>query len=343
MPAQRLSPGVYLVNGKKVNAKTAAEAEKMGGGAKAQTKQGGGGGGGKTKQGGILGKNTNMKTVPGAIEAEKEVADYEAGQGIKYANPNQSGPFGSRTVDESGNVIDTLNPEGEAIRRSDDALTQYGRDVARDLGQRYDIGAGFNPQTINRFSQGDFEGERSRIENTIFSRLNQDTEKNRGLDLEARKQDLFNRGIAYSNDPNSRYQQELGDVNKRYDTLSENARKDATLQGFNEYQGTTGINEQTIANQLSQQQGIRNQQIGELGNFANFGQGLRVPNMGPVQGVQYNLPSPTDVYGQQQQINLAHQQLNRNRGGGGQPQGGAPATQSPFNNSLPPGVSMNQG
>lgn len=348
MAAIRISPGIYEVNGKRVNAKTADEAMRIAGGNKQQQpKQGGGNK--PPQQQPILNKKTDLKTVPGAIEAERQVGDFEAGKGLGYLNPDVSGPFGGRRAvrDEAGNIVgfeDYLSGGGEDIARSDDDLTKYGRDIAKELGGRYNIGAGFNPDLAQRTTTGDLNADRARIEEEVFNRLTKTTEQDRGKDLEAAKQSLYNRGIAYSEDPNSRFQQELGDINRRYDDIKSNARASATQLGGSELERSFGINEQLIANQLSQQQGVRNQQIGELSGFANFGQGLRVPNMGPVQGYNYNLPSPTDIYFGQQQLRNQNRELDlatRRLGGGGGGASGAPVTNSPFNNSLPPGVQMN--
>jgi hypothetical protein len=185
--------------------------------------------------------------------------------------------------------------------------------------------------------------DRQRIEDQVFASLTRDTDMQYGREKASLEQNLYNRGIPYSNDPNSEYQKMMGDLNRRYDDIKMNAKNQAVQMGGDEWTRTFGINEQLIANQMSQQQGIRNQQIGEVGALGQLGTGLQVPNFQAYQGSQFDMANPLEakavmgqLNNQQQQLQIQQQAANKigSGGGGGQPQ--EPA--SPFYNTAPPGL-----
>lgn len=80
------------------------------------------------------------------------------------------------------------------------------------------------------------DAARQRIEDAAYARLTRRVGDKETVDNEMLKQNLADRGIPYSNDPNSRYQQEFKDLNDRYDTIRENAAQDAVNMGGQEMQ-----------------------------------------------------------------------------------------------------------
>lgn len=275
--------------------------------------------------------------VPKAFRTEAKFQDYVANQNLKYGNANEQGPFGTKktTYDQNGQptVNYELNQDQQNILDQDSQLSQMGRQFAMDRFGQGGFNQQFNPQLSQRTSTGDLNADRARIEDEVFGRLTRTTNRDFDREKQQTEQDLYSRGIPmqeWANRP------EMQALNERYDTLRQNARAQATELGGQEMSRSFGQNEQLIANQLSQQQGIRNQNLGELGTFAGFGTGLQVPNFQAFQGTQYNMPMGPMAY------DLAQQELairrraaaNVGRGGGG----GSSAESSPFVNSGPPGL-----
>lgn len=179
-----------------------------------------------------------------------------------------------------------------------------------------DLGSAFNPDLIDRTSTGDMLKDRARIEEALFGSLTRNFDRDKGREEEQIRQRLANQGIPYSADPNSRYQQELGGLNERYDTLRQNAMQNATILGGQEWERGVGINETVRGNQFGEQTGTRNQQLGEVSQL----QGL-------------------DAVAQQianQKKQLQIQREAQARRGGGAPV--AAQEPSPFNYSAPPGL-----
>lgn len=279
-------------------------------------------------------KGVNVIKDPEVKQAVKEdiaVADIEAKKGIQYANVNQEGPFGSRTYeqDAQGNIIqkDVLDPEQQAIVDADTQLSQMGRDIAQQ--QIGNFAQQFNPQLAQRTSQGDMLADRARIEDEVFARLTRDFDDQENRERQRLEQRLYETGNVPGT-PN--YEREMQAFNSRFDRARQEARQNAVSMGGEEWARGFNINEALIGNQLNQAGQIRNQQLGELSTFANFGPGARLPNFQGFQGVQYDLNSPSEINSAFTQLDQNQQALNLKRAGAG----GAPAQQSPFNNTPPP-------
>lgn len=233
----------------------------------------------------------NKTSNPGAFAAEAAAAGYQAEQGINYANADQYNPFGSQTttidpVTGRPTTTQNLSDPQQGILDRGQQLTQMGQDLAK--------------QNLGGYSQFRFDdkGERSRIEDEVFNRLNRDTEMNREREMKAKEQELFNKGIPYSNDPNSRFQQEIGDLNRRYDDITASNRSRAVEQGGDELQRNYGF-------QLGQHQ----QGLSDTGYLQGMGTGLMLPQFQGFQGVGYNLNNPTDVQMGFDQLQLQRDQL----------------------------------
>lgn len=138
-----------------------------------------------------------------------------------------------------------------------------------------------------------FSDDRLRIEQAVYDNLTRDLERDRGRELESAQQTLYNKGIPFSSDPESRYQKELSVINKRYDDRDKQARTQATQIGGNEMAQQFGMQEQLIANQFSQGQAAHNQGMSDLNYFTNFGSGLQVPNFAAYQGPNYDVNDPS--------------------------------------------------
>jgi hypothetical protein len=330
MAVRRLSPGIYEVDGKRVSAINEAEAIKKAGGGKKKASTPAG-----TKP--IATKPTGAavetgadiapgasKTVQGALTSEADVGNYEANTNIKLNNPNVTNPFGSqkvtRNADGSVSLDQTLSEEQQGILDRGENLTKTGQELA----------AG-NLAGYQKFGMGqDAVADRARMEEAVYGRLTRDFDQRQKQDAGDAEQQLYNKGIAFSADPNSRYQQELRAVSQRYDDARGNARAQAVELGGSEYQRNADIG------LASHQQGMA-----DTTTLQQQGTGLQVPNFQAYQGSSIDMKSPTEV-------DLAYKQLanekkqtqaqidaSRRRGGSG---GGAATTPtSVFNTTPPPG------
>ncbi len=365
MTAVRVSPGVYKDDktGKTVKAKTQAEAQKMlSGGSTPTTKPPVTAKPAPTPTQ-TLATNVAAQpvdTVSGQVAANKIIADQTAADAQRLANAGtQKNPYGNQTISTDANgqiVVDQqLNAAQQKLMEQDTGISQSGRQTAQDLQNKYNFSQGFNPELAARTTTADLGANRQRIEDAVYGKLTKDVATEQAQETEQASQTLRNRGIPLGS---PLYDREMKKLTDRYQGVKDSARQQAIAMGGEEYSRDFGINEQTRANQLSEQQGIRNQQIGEVSQFANTGTGLQTPQFQGYQGVNYTAPSATDVYGtvtgaqqNQQQIDIAKRQadaaiakMNRGAGGGGdgrqrQPQQRQPAAPpNPFNNTTAPGV-----
>lgn len=198
------------------------------------------------------------------------------------------------------------------------------------------LNQGFSANTINRVSTGDVAADRARIEKAAYDRLTRFTNADQDRERAQTEQTLYGRGIAL--DPrNPAYKASMDDLNRRYDANRADAANQAAVTGGNEYSRDVGLNEQVIANQFSQQQGARNQNLGEISTLGNLGTGLQVPNFQAFQGSEMQTPSATDVATQQGTLTVAQKQAQaaidalKRKGSGGSSSGGSATTvASPF-------------
>lgn len=362
MAIVRISAGMYkdTVTGKTVKASDASQATKLLGGGKTSSavtpqrqkeldrqkleaenraKKAG-----TTAQAGVFSEVPNtIENVQQGLQADKTVADFEAGKNIQLNNPNVNSTFGSQQVVQNPDGTYTLNqsldPNQQKTVEQDTALSQMGRGLAQ---QRLGGFSGeFNPNLTARTSTGSLEGDRARIEEAVFGRLTKTTDRDFGREKEQMKQELFNRGIPLE-EIESR--PEMQALNERYDSIKEQARNNAIEVGGNEYSRNFGINEQMRANDYSQQLGGRQQNFGETASLSQYGQGAQLPQFQAYQGTNYDIANPTAINEslqnqdiarqnlglQKKQVNAAIGQMGRG-GGGGQPQQKKPAQESsPF-------------
>lgn len=290
-----------------------------------------------------------VKKPETGVEANIANEDFEANKNITYQNPTFSNPFGTQQVrfndDGTIGVFQTLSPEQQAILDRDQQISTMGRDRAISMLSSDYFSNPFNPNVAQRASNEDLLAMRSRIEEDVFNRLNQNTDRDRQRAIEAKERELYNRGIPLDV-RNPQYQREIEAINQAFNTISQQNRQQATIMGGDEFTRQFGVQEQLIANQYNQAYGMRNQALGELGAFSQLGTGLTLPQFQQYVGPNYQLQDPTDIFGQFKDIQQANTALNIeqqavNQAGGGGGGGGyapPPAPPNPFNNTTIPGV-----
>lgn len=338
MAAKRISPGIYEVNGKRVNAVNEEEAMKKAGVQKGAPKQPAAAPKAKDPLASIP---KQIKNVQQGVQAEKTVAEESAKGQIKYGNAgSQVNPFGRQdiTYDEQGRpvVTQSLDPSQQAIVDQDTRLSQMGRGMAESLIGQGGLGQAFNPNLDPRTSTGDFVADRRRQEQDLQNYLSRDFATNKAQEKNDIETALYSRGIPL--DPMSdAYQRAMKSFDDKWARQEADVRAQALQFGGSELDRSFGMNEQRRANQFSEQQGTRQQQLGEVGAWSQFGQGAQLPQFQGFQGANYQIGSPVEINAaltaaQQnaQQLKMQKQALNRQGGGGGGGAGQQPVEQSPF-------------
>lgn len=130
---------------------------------------------------------------------------------------------------------------------TDATITNAGQTVGQDaLAKALEIinsGGLGNPITVS-------PEESQKIYDAAYGKLTRNFDYNKAKDQKALEDQLYQRGIAYSSDPNSQYQQQLHDLNTNYNTQLENAGQTAQLlQG----QGEDRLYNQKLGNSQNQQ------------------------------------------------------------------------------------------
>ncbi len=249
------------------------------------------------------------------IRNEYRLQHKVAQDNIAYNNPNQVNPFGSQSVtyDENGNPVVTqkLSDAQQGILEQGQGITQAGQGVTQDYLSNY-----------KQFGTQDFGAKRNEIEDAVFSRLTKNVDQDYANTKAAKEQELYNKGIPFSPDPNSRYQQELRGIDQRYDDLRTDARQRAAEIGGQEYQRQYGI-----------ELGTHQQGLSDAVTTQQLGTGLQLPQFQAYQGANIQVSNPTDVDLAMQQLQQNQQQIDiqrnaANKMGGG---GGSAETSSPFN------------
>lgn len=248
-------------------------------------------------------------------QQQKTMDELTRRAGIAANNAANQGGANQGTANQGAQVDPTIPGLSEGAQEVAAAGTQYALDQLND-------GTFANPfqaQLADRVGQEDLEGFRSNIYDQQYGYLTRDLgqqEAQAGQDI---SQSLADRGIPYSADPMSRYQQEMRDYNNRFDRARADARAQAGQFAGQEMQRYFGINEQTRANQLSEQLQGRNQQLNEINMLPQLG-------MQPIS--TYESLQDVDA-ARKQQKQLAIKALNKPSGGGS---GGwsPPANPNPF-------------
>lgn len=193
-----------------------------------------------------------------------------------------------------------------------------------------------------RFQMGDYGAQRDATEEAVYGRLTKNFDRNEGRELETAKQDLHNKGIPYSDHPESRYQKELRSIQDRYAEGRADASARATEMGAGELTNAYNISSGAFKTNLGGmgqefEQGIlgHRQNMSDLATLGGVGTGAVMPNLPgfqvppPTQGTtpsDYRLALKQLGLTQQQidqQMKIAEMQIAAASGGGGS--GGTPA------------------
>lgn len=289
-------------------------------------------------------QDASLKNAKGALQTQFDLNQQLGQQQAGMNNPNQANYFGSQTytIDpKTGQptITQNMSDAQKQIAQGGEGITNQSYQAALKQLQGGQFGQTFNPNLTARTGTGDLIADRQRIEGDVYSSLTRGLDDQYSKDKNATLQGLANRGIAPGN---RAYQEALKQLDQRYDDQRLSAKTQATQLGGQEYERSFGIGETTRANDLATQQGIRNQQFGEVGALSQMGPGLYQQNF---QGFTPTQLQGLDVAGTKlgyMAANTNQQQADQNyqlalkrmaAGGGG----------SAFVPSMLPGSSMGGG
>ena len=233
-------------------------------------------------------------------------------------NPNIEGPLGAQFT--------TINPKtGQATTKhtlsaNQDTLLKQGENLSM-TGNKIAQG---QLENMGQFSFDNSEAGRQKMSDAVFAQLSRGMDTRHKAQSDQLAQDLYNRGIPFSEDPNSRYQQEMRSMQQAQDDERLNYSNQAYQAGLGEQQAQFGMSQAT-----------RQQQMSDLSAFQQQGTGLMMPNYQATQGTASDLKGFTELAQNQQQLNNQRKATQasidalkrKNAGSGGRSSGG---TTSPF-------------
>lgn len=264
-------------------------------------------------------QNIKNKKLRKTIRNDLIAANAAATQTAQNQNPNQQTPFGGSSYDpETNTYTETLAPEQQDLLDQSQGLASSGMSAAGGLlegygqntgggvaGSNYGGGVGGSPY---QYSMGDYSNERAATEDAVYGRLTKNFDRDMDRELEARKQELYNKGIPYSDDPNSLYQKQIGDITERYDVAKADARSRATEMGGSELRNAYDISSGAFNTNL----GGMGQQMGDIQSLSQLGTGAIMPNLSGFQAPPATSTiMPSEFKSMMKSFGLTQQQIDQ--------------------------------
>ena len=242
---------------------------------------------------------------------------------VKPVTNTETTPFGSQVVsqDKAGNITttSTLDPNQQKIVEQDAALSQAGRDLAKDALGKVTLDA-----PTARITTGQANADRARIEEAAYNRLTRNFARDEARAMQNTEQALANRGIpANANDP--QYKAFVDAERERWANARSDAMNNAVQLGGQEWQRDYTINE-----------GVRANQMGEISNMASFGQGAQIPQF---QNQVSNMGNPNEIAATNKALAAEKEQARMNAAIARMKasNSGSSSADSAFSSSTPPG------
>lgn len=326
MAAERLSPGVYRVNGKTIKAASASEAQKLYDKQSGQKSTSG-----KTTSG-TEGKVTKLKDpvkVAGDFTDASKVAkaqdienEQTLQQNVNLNRLNESNAFGNREFiqnpDGSYSLRDTLSDPQQKLLDAQLGTGTTGANIANSLlggmPQNYDA------NSLNEYLPQGSDQARQDTYNATYGMIARDFGRDKEAQRQEEEQRLADRGYTVGS---PQYNNQMNRFDQQWADRELSARNQAILSGNQEFQNSFGRGQQNYENRLGAYQSNFTLPTGVAGNLQNLGQ-VQTPQFGqgvmPIeaQGINFG-----DYYG------TAVAQQAARRSGGGPSGGGQPVAQYP--------------
>jgi hypothetical protein len=159
---------------------------------------------------------------------QKDARTFLAGN----QNPVQANPVGTSPITETDPA--SRGDAGLNVGDAQDPNQTSGNQGAVDEDK---VLAGL-PQV---FGAQDLLAEKQKALDANYAYLSRDFGKNKATEIENKKQELANRGIPYSDDPNSPYGKAIREIDTRYSDLDVQARNQAIAGGNETLNTLSGI------------------------------------------------------------------------------------------------------
>lgn len=285
-----------------------------------------------------------LNSAADIINTQGDVSRQIATENDLLNNPNQVGATGDTRYyekDAQGRTVvkDTLSDPNKRILDAGQNLSGETLDRAFNSLNGSQLGTAFNPQVGQRTLGNNWSADRQGVTDAVFSNLTRGVDDSYKRDMDAKAQELANRGIPVGS---KAYNDQMKQMNMRYDDMKTNARNQAIQSSGDEFTRQFGQQEQMIANQYSQASGVRNQQMGELQGLSQVGPGMVTSQFQGQTPIDIQTPDVAGITTQLKSLGLDAKQINaaiqnmKRPSGGGQQQPQQPAFSSPFNTSGPP-------
>ena len=345
MAPRRVSAGRYDIGGKVVNATSAADAAKMGGRSRTPAKTSSTSTSTRVKAPAqVLPGNFDLSKPTNIVDAQEAINQGTFDANLNANRVNQQSDFGTLQYTKNADGTYTANNKASGANAEILQNGQAGAAMGSRMAGSILSGSYIKPFSLDQVQTqrfGDYNQERSRIEDATYNRLTRGLEDNYKQGLEDKKQELYNRGIPIGS---AAYNNEMNRFENQYNNQRQDARAQAVAMGGDQTQQAYNI-----------QSGNRANEIGELQGQSQFGVNLAQQLYGVGIGYQnpnssYINPTPierqgtnvTGIGGAAMDAATARDvaRINAsNRGGGG---GGYDGPS--FGGGLPPGyVTPTQG
>lgn len=238
----------------------------------------------QTELGAAVGKED--KALGEDVSIGNKIATEQAGASNLTQNANISGPLGSQTttIDPlTGQPITThtLSENQGAILAGGEGITKAAQGKQGDwLGSQ------------NKFQFDQSPEGRQKMADAVFNQLSRGMDVRHKATSDQLSQDLYNRGIQFSEDPNSRYQQEMRSMKQGQEDERMSYANQAYQAGLGEQQAQFGM-----------AQGTQQQQMNDINMMNSQGLGFMMPNYQATQGAETNIMGGTQVAQTGQQLN----------------------------------------
>lgn len=236
------------------------------------------------------------------------------------------------------------NPQVGSYFESEFGLDKAGNDYAGGVLRNSPFGTG-DTYSLDKFSAmrpdaNNLEGERSRIEDSLYGRYTKDLDHDFAKDKEALDQDFQSRGIPIGSEL---YNEQMKNLKTSYDDRRNDAKGRAVEAGGSEWSRSYGIGQDSVNQRIGDYNSNWSNPLDYAGKVSSIGQGgdiaLNAQNLAQQQS-QFDRKLNQDKYQFGKTFGLEAQRLAMagRSGGGGARRAATPQETFPaFNGGLPTG------
>lgn len=253
----------------------------------------------------------NFNDPNSVLSGQQKYSDITQAKNSVVNNPNQQGPLGSRQygTDQNGRTIinDTMDPNQQNIYQNETGTDAF----AAGLAGSYLQGAPKSPYNANDVNGSNpvptaNSADRTKVEGAVYSNLTQDLDKNFDKSVEAKKQELANRGVPFNS---VQYNDQMDQLAAQHQRAQTEAHSQAIAQGGQEMATQFGLGLQGHQQALSDYTSNYTTPASLAGSLEGIGQGYQLPQFQQYNPSQYSAPDLGGIYGNAMQGAFQNAQL----------------------------------